>query len=103
MVAVLGGGLKYYLSPRWGVRVDARWYLSQNAIDNLIDTSNAVALGTPAGSVASATIPAIQFSNSPSTGIQSSLSAPTLNGFRVFEGGGIQRQLSTTAGLIWRF
>ena len=103
LVGILGGGLKYYLSPRWGVRLDARWYLSPNAIDNLVDASPAVASGSPAGSVASATNPAIQFSNSPSTGIQSSLSGPAVTDYRIFEGGGIQSHLSLTAGIIRRF
>ena len=103
LVGILGGGVKYYLSPRWGVRFDARWYLSRNAIDNLVDANAIVTPGSPAGSVASATSPAIQFGNSPSTGIRSSLSGPALTGFRTFEGGGLQNQLSLTAGLLWRF
>jgi hypothetical protein len=53
--------------------------------------------------VASKTNPAIQFSNSPSTGILSSLSGPALSGARVFEGSGIQNQLSVTIGLIHPF
>jgi hypothetical protein len=103
LVGVLGGGLKYYLSSRWGVRLDARWYLGRNTIDNLLDASPAAAPGSPAGSVASAINPAIQFSNSPSTGIQSSLSGPGLAGVRTFDGGGIQNQLSVSAGIIRRF
>jgi hypothetical protein len=103
LVGILGGGIKYYFSTRWGVRLDARWYISRNAIDNVVDASPAVTPGSPAGSAASFTSPAIQFSNSPSTGIQSTLGGPPLTGFRTFEGGGLQNQLSATAGLLWRF
>ncbi len=102
-VGVIGGGLKYYVSPRWGVRLDARLYLSHNTIDTLVDTSPRVFTLTPAGSGASANNPAIQFSNSPLTGIQSSLSAPATTGVRTFEGGGVQSQPSVTAGIFRRF
>jgi len=103
LVGVLGGGVKYYLSPRWGARLDARWYVSRSGIDNLVDANPAVAPGSPAGSAASFTTPAIQFSNSPATGIQSSLSGSSLTGVRTYEGGGVQQQLSLTAGIIRRF
>ena len=102
MVGVFGGGSRYFVSPRWGVRVDARVYLSSNKVDNVLDVSNAIP-GGGSGSVASATSPAVQFSSSPQTGIQSSLSGPAVNGFRTFAGAGLQSQVSITIGIFRRF
>ena len=31
VAGVLGGGMKYHVSPRWGIRLDARVSLSKNA------------------------------------------------------------------------
>ena len=53
----------------------------------------------PAGFVESFTNPAIQFSNDPSTGRRSTLSAPALQGFEVFSGG-IQTRTLVTVGVV---
>jgi len=101
VVAVVGSGVKYLLSPHAGVRLDTRVYLGAKGFDNYVDTKISSGSGT-AGSVASITTPAIQFGNSPSTGIQSSLSGTALSSFRTFAGGR-QRQVSLTVGFYIRF
>ena len=87
MVVVLGGGLRRDLSAQWGLRIDVRALVGPDTTRVTIDTEAASVLGTPAGFVESFTNPAIQFSNDPSTGRRSSLSAAPLQAFRVFEGG----------------
>ncbi len=100
-VGVIGGGLKYAVSPRSGVRVDVRAHLSKNAIDTLVDANPAAMTSTPAFPLVSPTTPSIQVSNNPSVG-QSTLSVP-IAGFQTFAGSGVQRQVSVTAGWFWRF
>jgi hypothetical protein len=102
-VGVLGGGLKYSISRRVGLRLDWRTYLGRNRLSTIVDSSPAVSTLTPAGSGASITNPGIQFSNNPSIGVQSNLSGPKIAGFRTFTGTGMQRQVSVTMGLFWRF
>jgi hypothetical protein len=102
LLGVVGGGLKYHLSPRWGFRLDVRAHLGKNSINNLVDTSPVVASGSPDFAVASVTNPSVQFSSMPAT-FRSSLSAPPVNGFQTFTGTGVQRQVGITAGVLLRF
>jgi hypothetical protein len=103
-VGVVGGGARYLASQRWGMRVDGRVYLSSHKLDTLIDATPSVATATPTNFLASATTPAIQWSNfPPGSAIQSNLTGQAVSGFRTFEGGGTQSQFILTAGLFWRF
>jgi hypothetical protein len=101
-VGVLGGGVKYALSSRIGVRVDGRAYLGPNNSSTTLDTNPAVIKQAPIGSGASLTDPGLQFSNDPSIGIRSNLSS-TVTGFRTFTGAGTQRQVRITVGVFWKF
>ena len=109
---ILGGGVKYQVSPRLGVRFDARVSVSKASAQTLLDASPAITLGlTPAGRGALAGSPSIQFSNTTDVvtalGVTaagtSSLSGPGLSGFRTFSGSGIMAETNVTFGLFWRF
>jgi hypothetical protein len=101
-VVVLGGGLRGDLSERWGLRIDVRALIGPDATRVVVDTATTNVRGTPGGFVESFTNPAIQFSNDPSTGRRSTLSAPPLEAFRVFSGG-IQTRTIVTVGVSRRF
>ena len=50
VAGILGGGVKYHVSPRWGIRFDARVSLSKNTTGTVLDATPTVALGSlPAG------------------------------------------------------
>jgi hypothetical protein len=104
---VLGGGIKIYLSPHWGIRVDARAYLYTNPIDTLVD---AIHTNTSDGAwVVNATdgagniVEFLQKLSGPGLGAFTSLSGPAISGLKTSTGAGTQRQIPVTVGLFWRF
>ena len=98
---VVGGGLKYALSERWGVRVDVRDHINRDVIRTTVTAvpasassgSGTLTLGFASGQF-------IVFSAS--QGLRSTLSA-TVNDFRTFTGTGIVNQVNASAGVYWRF
>lgn len=100
---VVGGGVKWMATRRWGVRLDARLYLSDLTTRTILDANPEVATLTPVGQVSSVTFPSLQLSNNPITGFPSSLSGPGIEGVQTFEAGGVRPQLAITGGLLWRF
>jgi hypothetical protein len=114
MVAgILGGGVKYHVSPRWGIRLDARVSLSKNAATTVLDATPNVALGLlPAGRIVLNADPTIVFTNNstdPVTGLgvtavaASTLTGPAITGVRTFSGSGVSSHATITAGIFWRF
>jgi hypothetical protein len=103
LVGVFGGGLRRDLSGAWGLRIDARVFVGTNGTRLVVDATPSVATLTPAGFLESFTNPAIQFSNNPSTGRQSSLSGPPLSGFAAFTGSGLVTRVLLTVGIVRRF
>jgi hypothetical protein len=101
-VAVLGAGLQRDFSGRWGIRADARMLLGPDTTGVQIDATPSMARTGPSGFIESFTNPAVQFSNDPSTGRRSSLSAPALQGVEVFKGG-LQTRTLLTVGIFRRF
>lgn len=101
-VAVIGGGLERGLSDRWGLRADVRLLLGPDTTRVLIDAAPSSARTGPSGFVESFTNPAVQFSNDPSTGRRSSLSAPAQQDTEVFKGGLGTRTL-IALGIVRRF
>ena len=101
-VVVAGGGVSAALTNALSFRVDARVHFGPDTSRILVDTASTNTRGTPAGFIESGTNPSIQFSNDPSTGRRSTLSAPALERFEVFDGGTRVRTL-LTAGLAFRF
>jgi hypothetical protein len=105
-VGVVGLGWKQDLSTRWGIRFDARAYLSRNPERIVMDARPSVANGSPTlAFVTDSRIGAIQFVNSSSgteEGHQSSLSGPAITGFETFRGTGIRTQIRVTLGVFLR-
>jgi hypothetical protein len=103
LTGVVGAGLRRDVTDRWGVRVDGRVLIGPRTTRVVIDTDPAVAQGAPADFVESFTTPSIQFSNNPSTGRESTLGGPPLQGFEAFAAGGLQARILITAGVFVRF
>jgi hypothetical protein len=99
---VAGGGVRKNFSSTWGLRADVRMHIGPDGTRVLVDAQPASVRGTPAGFVESFTNPAIQFSNDPATGRQSSLSGAGLQSFEVFKGG-TRARTQITVGVIRRF
>lgn len=113
IAGILGGGVKYQVSPRWGIRLDARVFLSKNTASTVLDATPDVALGLlPGGRLALNADPTIQFSNNSSdpftaqgvTAVAAStLTGPAIAGLRTFSGSGVSSHTSITGGVFWRF
>jgi hypothetical protein len=113
LAGVLGGGVKYHVSPRWGIRLGVRVALSKNAAETVLDAAPNVALGLrPAGRGVLAANPSIQFSNNSSDPVTSlgvtavaasTLTGPAITGFRTFSGTGIVTHTGVITGVFWRF
>jgi hypothetical protein len=101
-VAVLGAGLQRDVSNRWGFRIDGRMLVGPDSTRLVIDATPSSARSGPSGFIESFTNPAIQFSNDPSIGRRSTLSAAALQGFEVFSGG-LQTRTLLTIGVFRRF
>jgi len=101
-VAVVGGGLRRKISERWGLRLDGRVFVGPGGDRLRLDATPASASAPPAGFIESFTHPSVQFSNHASTGRQSTLSAPPIQGFSVFESG-LRTRILVTMGFFARF
>jgi hypothetical protein len=98
-----GVGMKYYITPHYGIRGEVRDLVSGYHVDNLLDAAPTVATLTPADAIGSNGSPSLSFSNNPSTGFPSSLSAPALSNFRTLAGSGILHQVEMSLGIFFRF
>lgn len=112
VAGILGAGVKYNVSPRWGIRLDARVSLSKNTAGTALDASPSVVMGgLPAGRFLFLAPTTIMFSNStlPVTnqGVtvagSSTLTGPALTGVRTFSGSGVSSHTNLAAGVFWRF
>jgi hypothetical protein len=102
-VGVVGGGVKYFVSRRWGLRLDVRAYLSRRALTTSVSSSPGPSNGTqPQGTTATFTTPSVQFSNTVALG-PSTLSGVGAFGFPTFSGSSMQSVVNVTAGVILRF
>jgi hypothetical protein len=106
-VGLVGGGVRYHVSPRWGIRADVRAHVSRSRIDTLVDATPNVIFGTPLTLVNFGSTPFLQFRNfaSPGAGTgggQGNLSSPPLSAYRTFSGSGIENQVGLTVGWFWR-
>ncbi len=107
LAPVAGGGVKVYLSPHWGVRVDARWYFYQNLVTNFVDAShtNTANVGWIVNSTDAngKTVAILQKVSGPGFSAFSTLSGPPIAGLKTCFGSGYQRLMPVTVGLFWRF
>jgi hypothetical protein len=102
-VGVFGGGVRWLVGPRWGIRVDVRDHVSAAGVSTELDatpsstqTSSAQIIVISPGLTT-----AIRFGTS-SVG-PATLSGPVTRGARTFEAEGLEHHLQVTAGLTWRF
>src|SRR5688572_12044288 len=110
---ILGGGVKYYVSSRWGLRFDTRVTISKSNEITILDATPNVTLGiTPAGRGALGGNPSIQFSNNSTDPVlsmgltavaASSLTGPPVIGARTFVGNDAMSRANITLGAFWRF
>jgi hypothetical protein len=113
VAGILGGGVKYHVSPRWGIRLDARVSLGKNTTSTVIDATPNVVLGQlPAGRGLLNSSPTIQFSNNSTDSVTalgvtavaaSTLTGPAITGFQTLSGSGVSSHTDIAAGIFWRF
>ena len=103
LVGLAGAGVRRALNDRFGLSLDARVLFGQQTLAVELDSTPTRASGSPQGFIESFTTPAIQFSNSPNTGRESSLSGESLFNFKAFTTDGIQIRLIISAGVFVRF
>jgi hypothetical protein len=101
-VFLVGGGIRHDISPRWGLRIDARVLMGANPTELRLDATPAIVTATPAGFIESFTYPNLQVSNNASTGRRSTLGAPALEDFEAFTGG-FQARVRVSVGAYVRF
>jgi hypothetical protein len=100
-VWLLGGGVRFWMSERWGIRIDVSDHMHGNTLTTKVSagpTPPPATFGTYVTAVLNA--PPIVFSGSPTAG--STLSVP-LSDFVTFNGRGVAHQVSLTTGFVWRF
>lgn len=101
VTGVIGGGLKYALSERWGVRVDVRDHINRDVVRTTVTA-------VPASASSGGGTLTLGFSSgqllvfSASRDVISTLSA-SVHDFQTFTGMGIVNQVDASAGLFWRF
>jgi hypothetical protein len=103
LAGLVGAGLRREMSERWGIRIDGRVLIGPRTTQVLLDTDPTIAQGTPPDYVESFTAPSIQFSNNASTGRESSLGGPALQGYETFTQDGLQARVLISAGVFFRF
>jgi hypothetical protein len=101
-VGVFGGGLRYTVSPRWGIRADLRAHVGGGKVDTLVDATPTAVSQTPSLPIASGTSPSIQFSNNQSLA-PTTLSGPAISGLRTFTASGTAIRTNITGGVYFRF
>jgi hypothetical protein len=99
--AAFGGGIRYFLSARQGIRAELRIHISGNSVTTLVDATPSSLPGSPAFAISSTTNPALVFSNSPA--VRGNLSAPAVTDLTTFTGSGTATRTSLSAGYFFRF
>src|SRR5262249_37324955 len=100
---LFGGGVRYAMAERWGLRFDLRDYVSQNKTSTLVSAAPTVDRNP-----SFLAITTISFFNGPSLrmstvpGTPSTLSG-TLSNQPTFRGTGIGHQINLSIGAYWRF
>jgi hypothetical protein len=100
-IAVFGGGIRYAVSQRWGIRADVRFLAGGVKHDVLVDARPAVTTSTPGVILISPTNPSAVFSSS--TTVPASLTAPAISALRTFSGSGSSVRTNIAGGVFLRF
>ena len=101
VVGVVGGGVKSYLSERWGLRLDVRALIGQSVTYLEVDTNPRVHADDLTEAIASRTAPSLQFANDAS-GVGSTLGLAT-SGLRTSSASGLHVRVHFSLGAFWRF
>ena len=99
IVGVVGGGVKSYLSDRWGLRLDVRALIGPSATYLEVDTDPRVRADDLSDAIASRTAPSIQFGNEAAV---STLGLAT-RGLRTWSASGLSVRVRVALGVFWRF
>jgi hypothetical protein len=97
LVGIAGGGVKYLVTPRWGVRLDARAQLYSDASVTVLDVTPATTLESTGARFPIVTSGALQFSST------APLTGPALAGAITYSGTGLQTHVVVAAGFFFRF
>jgi hypothetical protein len=92
-----GGGVRYYASPGWGIRVDARAEILRNQIENIVTVTPARGVRSGGAPFPIVTAGALQFSST------APLTGPVISGVTTFSGRNFDIHVNITAGIFWRF
>jgi hypothetical protein len=95
---VIGGGFKYPVGKRLGVRVDVRDHIHGNSQRTELDAMPSTLSG--AGSVTFG-MPRLSFGSS--LFARPTLSGPPISNFVTFRGSGTEHQINLSGGVFWRF
>lgn len=94
---IVGGGVKYRLAPRWGLRLDARARLLPNNVVNHVATESSVVRRSTGSPFPLVNIGSLQFSSTaPLTGVPIADAA-------TFTSGGLAAHMTAGLGFFWRF
>ena len=99
--AAFGGGIRYFLSARHGIRAELRIHVSGSSVTTLVDATPSSVPGSPGFAISSTTNPSLVFSNTPS--MRGNLSAPAVTNLTTFTGSGMATRTSLNAGYFFRF
>lgn len=101
-VLLLGGGFRFDLSPRFGIRSDVRFSIGSNTGRIVVDAKASHA-GVPAWALTLIGQGASMVFGSPGTERQPSLTGPAISGFETFTSRGRRVQTAITFGYFARF
>jgi hypothetical protein len=96
LIGTAGGGVKYLVTPRWGIRFDARAQVHKDSTTSLLDVTPALALQSNGAPFPIINYGSLQFSaTGPMTG--AAVTGTT------YSGSGLQAHVVLAAGLFLRF
>ena len=100
-VGVFGGGVRYAVSPRWGIRGDVRFFAGGGSNDVEVDASPSVTTANQGIVLITPTNPGAVFSSTPV--VPSSLTAAAISRLQTFAGSGSAIRTNIAAGVYLRF
>ena len=101
-VGVFGGGMRWFLTQRSGIRVDVRVHVSRNTVQTLMSANPAVTPQSFRRWAFITTDPSVQFSSNPLNRFESSLSGPDITDFETFTVSKVRGQFLLSVGCFWR-
>jgi len=96
-----GGGVKYAIGARAGLRVDIRDSVVRDSQKTLLDATPRSEASVSVSSLAVGSAPRIWFGSS--SFIRQTFSGSKISDFETYRGTGLEHDVHLTAGLYWRF